>query len=61
MNGGVFIGLITGGWMTNLLMAKIFKILGVSLEGIILPFWASGMLGALTTILLILYVHEPHT
>mgnify|MGYP000639711133 CR=1 FL=1 len=61
MNGGVFVGSIIGGWMTNILMTKVFKILGVSLEGIILPFWTSGVLGALTTILFILYVHEPRT
>jgi len=59
MNGGVFAGAIIGGWMTNILMTKVFHVFGASLEGIILPFWIAGIFGALTTILFILYVYEP--
>lgn len=59
MNGGVFMGSILGGWLTQILAEKVYHLMGLSLDGIVLPFWISGFLGILTLILFIIYVEEP--
>ena len=59
MNGGVFIGSILGGWLTQAVATQTYRIASQEIEGIVLPFWITGILGILTTILFILYVEEP--
>ena len=59
MNGGVFAGAILGGWLTQILTTQTYKILTHTISGITIPFWIAGTLGAITTILFILYVKEP--
>ena len=59
MNGGVFTGSILGGWLTQILAENVYNLMGLSIDGIVLPFWISGFLGILTLILFIIYVEEP--
>lgn len=58
-NGGIFAGSILGGFLTKILTPEIYQLLSLSLEGIIIPFWLTGLVGAVTTTLFILYVSEP--
>lgn len=58
-NGGVFAGALLGGFLTSLLAPTRFQVLGISLEGIVAPFWLTGSLGALTALLFVTYVVEP--
>jgi len=59
MNGGVFMGSILGGWLTQAVATQTYRIASQEIQGIVLPFWITGVLGILTTILFILYVEEP--
>jgi len=59
MNGGVFIGSLLGGWLTQVVATQTYRIASQEIEGIVLPFWITGILGIITTILFILYVEEP--
>ena len=59
MNGGVFTGSILGGWLTQILAENVYNLMGLNIDGIVLPFWISGFLGILTLILFIIYVEEP--
>lgn len=58
-NGGIFAGSILGGFLTRLLTPEVYRLLSLSLEGIIIPFWLTGLVGAVTTTLFVLYVSEP--
>jgi predicted MFS family arabinose efflux permease len=59
MNSGVLVGSILGGWITQVLATQIYRVAVYQIQGIALPFWITGTLGALTTILFALYVKEP--
>jgi len=59
MNSGVLAGSILGGWLTQILTIQIYRVAAYQIQGIVLPFWITGALGALTTILFALYVKEP--
>ncbi|MEM4953712.1 MAG: MFS transporter, partial [Desulfurococcaceae archaeon] len=59
MNGGVLAGSILGGWLTQILASQTYHVTEFQIQGIALPFWITGALGALTTILFILHVKEP--
>jgi predicted MFS family arabinose efflux permease len=59
MNSGVLAGSILGGWLTQILTIQIYRVAAYHIQGIVLPFWITGALGALTTILFALYVKEP--
>jgi len=59
MNSGVLAGSILGGWLTQILTIQIYRVAACQIQGIALPFWITGALGALTTILFALYVKEP--
>ncbi|MCD6421170.1 MAG: MFS transporter [Thaumarchaeota archaeon] len=59
MNGGVLAGSILGGWLTQILAEEVYQIASYRIQGIALPFWITGALGTLTTILFIIYVEEP--
>jgi len=59
MNSGVLVGSILGGWLTQILATQIYRVAVYQIQGIALPFWITGTLGALTTILFALYVKEP--
>ncbi|MEM4021284.1 MAG: MFS transporter [Nitrososphaerota archaeon] len=59
MNGGVLAGSILGGWLTQILTSQTYHVTEFQIQGIALPFWITGALGALTTILFILHVKEP--
>ena len=58
-NGGVFAGAILGGLLMRFLTPNYYRILGLILEGVVIPFWLTGFIGALTTILFVFYVIEP--
>jgi len=59
MNGGVLAGSILGGWLTQIVAEEVYQVASYQIHGIALPFWITGALGMLTTILFILYVKEP--
>jgi MFS family permease len=59
INSGVLAGSILGGWLTQILTIQIYRVAAYQIQGIVLPFWITGALGALTTILFALYVKEP--
>jgi MFS family permease len=59
MNSGVLAGSILGGWLTQILTTQIYRVAAYRIQGIALPFWMTGILGALTTILFASYVMEP--
>lgn len=42
-NGGIFAGSILGGFLTKILTPEVYKFLSLSLEGIIIPFWLTGL------------------
>ena len=48
MNGGVFAGAILGGWLTQILATQTYQIAAQQIQGIALPFWIAGTLGAIT-------------
>jgi MFS family permease len=49
MNSGVLVGSILGGWITQVLATQIYRVAVYQIQGIALPFWITGTLGALTT------------
>jgi MFS family permease len=59
MNSGVLVGSILGGLLTQILATQTYPVSAYQIQGITLPFWITGVLGALTTTLFMLYVREP--
>lgn len=57
-NSCIFAGALIGGYLAKTYAAQFFNILGYMFSGYIVPFWIAGILGAITTILFILYVKE---
>ena len=60
-NSGVAAGALIGGYLCAIVATAEFNVLGIIINGIVIPFWITASLGVLTALLFWIFVSEPET